>query len=229
MEIPGNLLLPALLFITIGFIVGALIATLLADRSRGNASDEEKTVSAASDKTPASEEPYTGLPLERFDPLVRLYREKSSGKLVTEVDRKIFLNPETIPPDQLRMLRDAAEDWTAWLGIQPPAPVTVEQQPLKVEPFTTTPAFAPEPAVVAAVEKPRATTMIGQIDEILQEMLALSPMAGRTVHITQEPSLGVTVWVDTNRYQGIDAVPDPQVKELIRAAVKHWEQTGDSL
>lgn len=229
MEIPGNLLLPALLFITIGFIVGALIATLLADRSRANPTDEEKMVPAAAGKTPASEEPYTGLPLERFDPLVRLYREKSSGKLVTEVGRKIFLNPETIPPDQLRTLREAAEGWTAWLGIQPPAPAMVDQQSLRAEPFTVAPAFMPEPAVVAAVEKPRATTMIGQIDEILQEMLAQSPMAGRTIHITQEPSMGVMVWVDTNRFQGIDAVPDPQVKELIRAAVKQWEQTGDSL
>jgi hypothetical protein len=220
MDLPGNFLLPAILFVTIGFIVGALVATLFQDRSQ----DREEAKEQPAQNQPASAEPYTGLPPERFDPLARLYREKSTGKLVTEVERKIYLTPESVPADHLRKLRAAAESWNMWLGVHPVQP----PMPVSSEPLVTVAPFTPEPAVIAAVaEKPRGSTMVEQIDGLIQEMLPGTPLAGRAIRLKQEPSLGVVVWVDAHKFIGVDAVPDPEVQALVRAAVKKWEATGD--
>ncbi len=158
---------------------------------------------------------------------MRLYREKSTGKLVTEIDRKIYLSRETMPVEQLRMLREAAETWINWLGIEKEA---VPPQPLSSPPPSVP---LPDPSVLAAsilpVDKPRATSIVGQIDEILQEMLVNSPFAGRTIRLTQEANLGVVVWVDHQRFNGIDAVPDAEIQTIIRAAVKKWEDTSHTL
>lgn len=222
---PGNLLLPALIFTAVGFIIGAIVAYFFLDR--GKERGEEQPTEEVEEKPapkPAADEPYTGLPLERFNPLVRLYREKSTGKLVTEIDRKIYLSRETVPVDQLRMLREAAESWMNWLGAEPAAPP--QESMLPANPL-------PEPAVLAAsvlpMDKPRPTSIVGQIDEILQELLVESPFAERTIRLTEEPNLGVIVWVDRERFNGIEAVPDEEIQNLIRAAVKKWEKTSHTL
>ncbi len=225
---PGNLLLPALIFTAVGFIIGAVAAYFFLDRGKEHSEEEpaEKQDEKPAPK-PAAEEPYTGLPLERFNPLVRLYREKSTGKLVTEIDRKIYLSRETVPVEQLRLLREAAESWTNWLGVEKEAP------PPQPAPAPLTAAPLPDPSVLAAsilpVDKPRATSIVGQIDEILQEMLVNSPFASRTIRLTQEANYGVIVWVDHERFNGIDAVPDAEIQTLIRAAVKKWEDTSHTL
>lgn len=225
---PGTLLLPALIFTAVGFIIGAVVAYFFLDRGKERSEEEpaEKQAEKPAPK-PAAEEPYTGLPLERFNPLVRLYREKSTGKLVTEIDRKIYLSRETVPVEQLRLLREAAESWTNWLGVEKEAP------PPQPAPAPLTAAPLPDPSVLAAsilpVDKPRATSIVGQIDEILQEMLVNSPFASRTIRLTQEANYGVIVWVDHERFNGIDAVPDAEIQNLIRAAVKKWEDTSHTL
>jgi len=225
---PGNLLLPALIFTAVGFVIGAVVSFFFLNRGSEPATEEpaEKEDEKPAPK-PAAEEPYTGLPLERFNPLVRLYREKSTGKLVTEIDRKIYLSRETVPVEQLRMLREAAETWTNWLGVEKEALSTPAAQ------ISPTSAPPPDPAVLAAaimpVDKPRASSIVGQIDEILQEMLVNSPFASRTIRLTQESNFGVIVWVDQERFNGIDAVPDAEIQALIRAAIKKWEDTSHTL
>ena len=229
----GDLLLPAIIFTVIGFIVGAMVSYLFVDRGSDR---EEKEVKPAEkpDAPPAAaapaekepyKEPYTGLPMERFEPLARLYRENSTGKLVTEVEKKIYLNPDMLSPEHLEKLREAAENWNAWLGLQVPVvPDTpVETLPRPEIPTATLP-FIPE--VTAANGKPRATSVVGQIDEILQEMLRESPLASHGLRLVQDPSMAVVVWVDAQKYEGIDSVPDEEIKNLIRAAVKKWEETS---
>ncbi len=219
-----NLLLPALIFTAVGFVIGALVAYFFSDRSKEKpsapAEEEEKP-----SPRPASEEPYTGLPLERFDPLARLYREKSTGKLVTEIDRKIYLTRETVPADHLRSLREAADSWCNWLGIEKEVP--------PVDAVNTPKPALPDSSVLAAtvipLEKPRATSIVGQIDEVLQEMLPDSPYSGRSIRLTQETNMGVVVWVDRERFNGIDTVPDEGIQQFIRAAVKKWEENSSAL
>ena len=225
----GNLLLPAIIFTIIGFIVGALVSYFFISRPAEAEEIEKPVVEEPPAPHPsAAKEPYTGLPLERFEPLARLYRENSTGKLVTEVDKRIYLNPEMLTPEHLKKLREAAESWNAWLGLQvpvvptPASPSLADNLPRPEIPTSTLP-FMPD--LLIQPEKPRATTVVGQIDEILQVMLKESPYAKRGIQLVQDPTLGVMVWLDAQKYPGIEAVPDEDIKNLIRSAVKKWEET----
>ena len=66
--------------------------------------------------------------------------------------------------------------------------------------------------------------MVEQIDEILQEVIDNSEKPDRKIRLVEEPNEGVAVWVGSEHFIGIDAVPDPIVKDLIRLAVKEWDK-----
>ena len=46
--------------------------------------------------------------------------------------------------------------------------------------------------------------------------------------ITEDPFKGVIVWVGLDKYEGIDDVPDKDIRIVIRAAVAEWEKQADS-
>jgi hypothetical protein len=96
-----------------------------------------------------------------------------------------------------------------------PVPVPVQHQPP-----------APKPAQKPGAEstKKPALTMVEQIDEILQEVIDNSEKPDKKIRLIEEPNEGVAVWVGSEHYIGIDAVPDPIVKDLIRLAVKEWDK-----
>jgi len=71
----------------------------------------------------------------------------------------------------------------------------------------------------------RQLSIVEQVDEVLQELLESSPLKGKNIRLTEMPNKGVTVWVGNEYYDGINAVPDEDVKRIIRQAVKKWEES----
>jgi hypothetical protein len=67
------------------------------------------------------------------------------------------------------------------------------------------------------------TTMVGQIDAILQTRIAGTPLAGRGIRLVESMQGGALVVVGLNRYPGVADVPDPEVQAAIRAAIAEWE------
>jgi len=279
-----NLLVPALIFVAVGLLAGILIMTLVGDRRRRK--DEADRSSPVMDDLIVPEMPV--LPETRFVSIANLYRESRSGKLVTDVKGKVYLNRGSIPEELLRDLQEAARNWQIWLGVpaaEPPAaaPVAVpafeqapsvtaepevapempkfedvtlaaesdlaeleaesvepnpaEMEPVANEPVATEPAatailppIPPAPVVrIAPIEKPRSRTMVGQIDDVLQEMLPETVFAGQNIHLGEEYTNGVVVWVGANKYIGIDAVPDAEIKALIQSAVRKWEASEGNI
>ena len=292
-----NLLVPALIFVAVGLLAGVLIMTLVGDRRRRK--EEADRSNPVMDDLIVPEMP--ALPESRFESIANLYRETRSGKLVTDVKGKVYLNRSSMPQDQLSHLQEAARNWSTWLGIaatEPfaapiavPAPempaaafvevpevesaapaveapeVEAADVPLETEAVSALPEMEPEtssvespaeavvntemaeekpvepsavePAPTAApipppvlkapvirtgpLEKPRAKTMVGQIDDVLQEMLPETIYSGLNIHLGEEYTNGVVVWVGANKFIGIDAVPDPEIKALIQSAVRKWE------
>ncbi len=221
----GSFLIPALIVATIGFVVGILAATLAYNRQR---SEEEGAVDAGEALTVVDEalpaaaaEADEAFPADQYDSLVHLYRTKADGKLVVVQASSRLVSSAELDEQKLHSLRETAESWCRWLGMAAPqmndTPVHIEVAPFRAH---------PEPAVVAAVsDRPRATSVVGQIDEVLQEMLNENGMETRSIHLAQDPTLGVVVWVGTEHYAGIDEVPDEEIRRVIKAAVKKWETT----
>jgi hypothetical protein len=98
------------------------------------------------------------------------------------------------------------------------------------------PISKPKPVAPVAASKPvlsrgegskkgqaAPTTMVGQIDAILQTHLASLPLENRVIRLIESPEGDVAVMVGLTRYNGVSEVPDPQVQEMIRAAIAEWE------
>lgn len=65
--------------------------------------------------------------------------------------------------------------------------------------------------------------IVGEIDEILQDMIAGTPFFERGLELVETPAHTIAVWIDSHQYESIDAVTDPEVQQIIRTAVKNWE------
>jgi hypothetical protein len=80
-------------------------------------------------------------------------------------------------------------------------------------------------AIQSDVNRPSPAEMsiATQIDEILQEKIAGTDMAQRAVRLVELPNKGMVVLVGLDQYEGVDDVPDEEIRELIKSAVKEWE------
>lgn len=72
-----------------------------------------------------------------------------------------------------------------------------------------------------------ASSIAAQIDEILQDKLAGLPDEKRAIRLMELPGKGLVVMVGLDHYDGVDAVPDPAVRNLIRECVREWENNQD--
>jgi len=79
--------------------------------------------------------------------------------------------------------------------------------------------------VPASIQKPASApkTIVEQIDEILQGKLVDSPFADREIQLKEAPH-GMTVLIGSYKYEGIDAVPDPAIRALIKEAAREWNE-----
>jgi len=103
---------------------------------------------------------------------------------------------------------------------QPSAPAAVNKATTR-KPAARPPA---QPAAIPeAVPASGSKSIVMQIEDILQDMISSGPLTNRLVHLYEDPARGVMVSVGDEIYEGIDTVPDPEVKAAIRAAVAAWE------
>jgi hypothetical protein len=71
-------------------------------------------------------------------------------------------------------------------------------------------------------------TITQQISAILDDMLAGTDLEGKGIRLWENPDHGVDVFVGDEKFEGIEAVPYPQVRQVIRDAVLRWEQENES-
>lgn len=87
----------------------------------------------------------------------------------------------------------------------------------------------PIPAVVAInppmpTAKPKPLSIVEQINEVIIKLAENGPHQTQNVHLEEDGQQGVKVWVGLEQFDGVDEVPYPEVKQLIKAAVAKWEE-----
>jgi hypothetical protein len=73
-------------------------------------------------------------------------------------------------------------------------------------------------------EQPKPPSMVEEIDGLVQEMLALSPLKGRDIRLLEQPDHGLQVVVDGEVYNGVNEVRDEGARQLIQQAVAEWQR-----
>jgi hypothetical protein len=130
----------------------------------------------------------------------------------------------TPPPPVMRAAPASTPPAPQPYAVQTPAPAA----PLRPAPVVSnargvTPLAGKPVGKEEVVPAPKSIVM--QIEDILQDMIAGTPMETRGIHLTEDPVRGVRVQVGVQFFDGIDAVADPEVKATIRKAVETWEAT----
>jgi hypothetical protein len=88
-----------------------------------------------------------------------------------------------------------------------------------------------EEEIAPEVEEPPAIaglTITQQIDAVLSDMLKGTDLEEKGVRLSENPEQGVDVRVGSEKFEGIESVPYPQVRQVIRDAVIRWEEETES-
>ena len=181
--------------------------------------------------------------------LLRVRNE--NGSIVLDLDGA-RVNPASLSPDQRKRLIDMLSIMRPWLegrsapasASAPPtrtsAPTASESSSIseRLETFAgppvqpppppsqaVPPLTTPRPSTIAKEDRPSApaNSIVSQIDSVLQARLEGTPLGDRGIFLTQSPEGGVIVYVGLTRYNGVDEVPDPEIKAAIRGAISEWE------
>ena len=192
-------------------------------KRRGEENQEEK------EKPAASSNPVTVMV---DDPgLLRIKNE--NGQFTLDLDGT-RVNVASFSVDQRKRLIEMLNLMRPWLEGKPVA-ATVTSTPAPPPPAPVAaapppPSLTPRPVAPKERSAPKddrpvapATSIVGQIDAILQERLVGTPLEDRGVFLAQSPDGSVNVYVGLTRYAGIEDVPDDEIKAAIRAAISAWE------
>lgn len=227
----------------IGAIIFVYIFGLFEGRGQGKKMRIAEEAQEKKEKTPEPAKPTTPTTIKVDDPgLMRIKNE--NGFLTLDLDGT-RVDTSALSADQRKRLIEMLSLIRPWLEGKPaPAPATTPpppelkpvaptqiaptpQAPLK--PITPAPSVNPisasKPNTMAKEDRPSApaTSIVGQIDSVLQMRLAGTPLEERGVFLAQSPDGGVMVYVGLTKYMGVDEVPDAEIKAAIRAAITEWE------
>jgi hypothetical protein len=139
-----------------------------------------------------------------------------------------------LQPGQYQRLLNLVLDLRPWLESGQPATPKQESTQQPLHPSSPTPGVI-QPAFQAKKKNeaptgdtvepaPDLDSIIQQIDKVLQARLATSAFKDRDVRLVEGPGGIVIIKDGINRYEGVDAIPDPEIKTLIQQAVADWEK-----
>ena len=209
----------AIFSLAIGFFLGMFLLSLDTPLTKGllkkdSASDEESPPTGEEGITP--EKPPQVAQVRKPSPHSRLLLQvwKEEGKPpVYDLDGK-YLSKDQLPKEVLNV-------------------ITVHQE----SPEVPEPVYQPPPAEEAIPEVPpveeegeaevKMLSVIDEVNDLLQKKLAGSPLAGKGIHLMENHNREIRFWVGLNSYNDVEEIPDPEVRQIIDAAVKEWEKNRE--
>jgi hypothetical protein len=222
MELQTALLIFIVLFaLAIGFFLGLFLISLDAPFLRKLFLKEE------SGDTPTPEDTETGI--GEMDDEIEIKKPSPTSQLVLKVwqeegqapvyeqDGK-YLEKEDLPQDILNVITIHAEE-TA----EPEKPKSIPE-PIEAEPVSKAPQ---EPEEDEEETEIKMLSVVDEVNEILQRKLHGSPMAGKGIHLMENHNKEIRFWVGLESFNDVSEIPDPEIRALIDAAVKEWEQNRE--
>ena len=197
-------------FMCLGAVIGGMAERWMNRRSKRSARP------TASDNSLARESDLE---------VLRAWRSQA-GKIWLEMDGKRLEDKSGLQTDQQRRLLNLVLELRPWLGTDPAEEKVPAGQPVALESAPASAKKAPKGTNEKAPPAPAMKNMVEQINDVLQSKLATSVFNDRGIQLVESPGGGVTVKDGINSYEGIDSVPDAEVKALIRQAVSEWEKTA---
>jgi hypothetical protein len=71
-----------------------------------------------------------------------------------------------------------------------------------------------------------ASPFAEQIEDILTDMLKKDPaFKSYKIDLGTAPNGALEIWVNEKKYDSVEALPDPRLKEFFRAAVERWNKS----
>ncbi|HEY5982142.1 MAG TPA: hypothetical protein VIU38_01600 [Anaerolineales bacterium] len=162
--------------------------------------------------------------------LLELARDESGAARVTMDGRPV--SSAAIAPEQRKRLIELMVMLRPWVD---PSAAPARAVPEQAAPSVMKAAAAQPPTSVTGVPigptgaavvpvAPANLSLVAQIDGILQTQIAGTPLAGRGIRLAEALHGGAIVFIGTAQYDGVDQVPDPEVRAAIRAATAEWEK-----
>lgn len=222
------LLIIALVCITIGYVFGWLISSLQHSRDEKQPPEDR-----------SSDELARVIPVERPaatpPSLLRLSQKPESGDFLVEVKGKVINRVEDLTLEDRAEVESALRQTAQWMGwtyslrdsltgVVPVIPKEPPAEPIHppsvVAGVTNALADALQPTVKAEPSK----SIVEQIDAIFQSMLIGTPYENQKIYIAEDTRHGVIVRIGNDLYEGVGAVPEGEIKALLRGAVSEWER-----
>jgi hypothetical protein len=221
MDISGVILLAGI-GVVIGFLLAALIFSLRKESSPEQV-PQQQLLSDSENK-------------------IRVWREGGDQRLVVEMNGVSHRQESDLHTDQKRLLVNLTRELQSWIGSSTTAaaesaaeadilktalPQTDEVKkspslnPLKVFSDSLQPLKKSDADVIDQ-------SIVSQIDSILQDKMEGTHLEDRGVRLVEGPDQGMVIEIGLDKYTEIEAIPDEQIRNLIRLSVAEWEKSvGD--
>lgn len=220
----------------LGWIAG-LIFVYFFGIFEGRSQGRKRRIAEEEQEKKEQPKPHETAPIKVDDPgLLRIKNE--NGVMTLDLDGK-RVNSTALNAEQRKRLIEMLNVIRPWLEGKPasvPAPTNPPQPKSPVSRATSAPTpliqSQPTPATQPTPSTPRKkddepeavpTSIVGQINMVLQKNIANTPLASRGISLMESVTGGVNVYIGVQHYEGIDEVPDEEIKAAIRAAIKEWE------
>lgn len=143
----------------------------------------------------------------------------ADGSLWLEMNGVHLVKSSELNPDQRKRLTNLVRGLGTWVEVgKPVEPVTA---PAPVKPLKAAPAEKKPASTNPAME-----SIIEQINSVLQKKLDSSVFKDRGIQLVEGAGGSVIVEDGLKTYDGIDSVPDAEIKSLIRDSIAEWEKSS---
>lgn len=247
MNDPMILLFVAVAGACFGFLIGFLVRALTRrDNNKTKKADAELAMELLQQEAPKQK----SAPQINWMEIATLWRDRKDGKFIFQIEDQYYKRGTDLKPKEREALLKIVMDFHRWLepslDLAPkpvntnplPASTVVESVPVSnyqngdgngstpqkrgsynpVSMFTNA-LNADVPSVTKKV-----TSMVAQVDEILQEKIIAANMQKWAIRLTEFPNRGMVVLVGLEQYDSIDEVPYERVRIIIRESVAEWEE-----